>query len=315
MARIARHQLLGVAHHHLHRPPGHARQVIGEGKVHQRALPAEVTADRGQVDADPLLGELERVGEQLLEAEGHLVRRPHLDPPVAVDRHDARVGLDIAVMRQLRPEGVLENAVRLAEPGFHVAQREAQDRLHVRVRSLGRRALVGPRVLVDEGGARLDRGGGIDDRRQILVLHVDEGERLFRDVGVKGGDHRDLLADEAHAVAGQHGHVEHAPPHQNVREVLRREDGQDAGERLGLGRVDADDARVGQRAAEGLSPDEPGQGHVGGVAGGAADLLESVEPGDGLADDLVCHRRSFLEGRLVPVRIGRTRDAIKAVHQ
>ena len=207
------------------------------------------------------------MGEQLLEAEGHLVRRPHLHPPVVVDGHHARVGLEVAVMGKLGAEGVLEDPVGLAEASVHVAQREAEDRLHVRVRPLGRRALVGAGVLVHEGGAGLDRRDGIDDGRQILVLHVDEGERLFRDVGIERRGHRDLLADEAHAVARQHRHVEHAPPHQHVRKVPRGEDGQDAGHGPGLRRVDADDPRVGQRAAQGLAPDEPGQGHVGGVAG------------------------------------------------
>src|SRR6185369_12338917 len=57
--------------------------------------------------------------------------------------------------------------------------------------------------------------------------------------------------------------------------------------------IDAQDPRVGQRAPERLAPDKPGQRDVGGVPGGAADLVGAVEPADRFAYDPVRHGGSF----------------------
>ena len=110
---------------------------------------------------------------QLLQPVGHLVRRPHLHPAVAVDRHDAGMRLEIALVRELRAEGVLEDAIGLAEPGLDVAQLETQHGLDVRVGPLGRRAFVRAGVLVHDGRATIERLGEVDGGRQVLVLHVD----------------------------------------------------------------------------------------------------------------------------------------------
>ena len=67
--------------------------------------------------------------------------------------------------------------------------------------------------------AGLDRLERIEDGRKILVLDVDEGQRLVRDVRIDGGDHGDLLADESHAIARQHRHVEHAAADQDIRKI------------------------------------------------------------------------------------------------
>ena len=136
MARVAGHQLLRVPHEHLDRAPGHAPG--GRRAADPSASPCpEVAADRRQVHADLLGRQAQRVGQELLEAERHLVRRPHLDPVLLVDRHDPRVRLEIALVVELRAEGVLEDPVGLPEPGLHVAELEAQHGLDVRVGPLG----------------------------------------------------------------------------------------------------------------------------------------------------------------------------------
>ena len=142
MARIARHQLLRVAHQHLDRAPGDARQVIRERQIHERALAPEVAADRRQVHANLLGRQTQGLRQQFLEAKGHLVRRPHLDPAGVVDRHDPRVGFEIALVVELGAEGVLQDPIGLAEPGLHVSQLEAKHGLDVRVGPLGGGALV-----------------------------------------------------------------------------------------------------------------------------------------------------------------------------
>ena len=83
------------------------------------------------------------MGQELLQPVGHLVRRPHLTRPSSSIATDAGVRLEIALVGELRAEGVLEDAIGLAEPSLNVAELEAKHRLDVRVGSLGRRALVG----------------------------------------------------------------------------------------------------------------------------------------------------------------------------
>ena len=158
---------------------------------------------------------------------------------------------------------------------------------------LGRRAFIGPGILVHERGAGLERLDGIEDGREILVLDLDERERFFREVGVERRDHRNPLADESDAITGQERHVEHAPPHQDVRKIPGREHREDAGKRSGPGRVETQDPRVRQRASKRFAPDEPGERHVRGIPRRTADLLDAVEPSDGLANDPVCHARIF----------------------
>ena len=138
---------------------------------------------------------------------------------------------------------------------------------------------------MDERRAGLDRFDRIEHGGQVLVLDLDERQRLFRDVRIERGHHGDLLADEAHAIAREQRHVEHAAPDEEVRHVRGREDREHAGQRASLHGVDADDARVRERAAQGFAPDHPGQRHVRGIPRRARDLVGAVEPPDPLSDD------------------------------
>ena len=221
VARVARHQLLGVAHDHLDRPARHAGQVVGERQIHQRALAAEVAADGRQVDPDLLLRELERERQQLLEPVRHLVRRPHLDAAVLVDRHDAGVRLEIALVRELRAEGVLEDAIGLAEPGLDVAELEAEHGLDVRWgRSAGAPSYA-PGFSCTTGAPLSSASAGSMTAGRSSYSTSMSASRLLRDVRIGRGDDRDLLADEAHAIAGEQRHVEHPPPDEHVRQVGR----------------------------------------------------------------------------------------------
>ena len=70
-----------------------------------------------------------------------------------------------------------------------------------------------------------------------------------------------------------------------VGEVLAGDDGLHAGELLGLGRVDRDDARVGVRAPQHAADELAGQVEVGAEAGAARDLVHAVRPDGARADD------------------------------
>ena len=60
-------------------------------------------------------------------------------------------------------------------------------------------------VVADHRGARVERGSGIDDRLQDLVLDIDQLQRVARRVAVLGNDEGHLLTLEADLVGGEHG--------------------------------------------------------------------------------------------------------------
>ena len=76
-----------------------------------------------------------------------------------------------------------------------------------------------------------------------------------------------------------------APDH-DLRRVLVGDDGADARQRLGLARVDADDARVRMRAAQHARDEHARQVDVAGVLGAPGDALDGVDVRTALADDV-----------------------------
>ena len=139
-------------------------------------------------------------------------------------------------------------------------------------------------VVADQRRVGIKRLAGVDDRRQRLVLDVDQRQRVARDVLV-GGDHeRDLLALEADLVAGQHGLGvvgDRRHPGQPERlEVLGGDHRRDAGERERGRGVDRDDPGVGVGAAQDRAVDHPGQAdvvQVGALAADEAGVLLALE--------------------------------------
>ena len=60
-------------------------------------------------------------------------------------------------------------------------------------------------VVPDQRRVGVERLAGVDDRRQRVVLDVDQGQRVARRVAVLGDHERHLLALEADLVPGEHG--------------------------------------------------------------------------------------------------------------
>ena len=121
-------------------------------------------------------------------------------------------------------------------------------------------------VVADQRGVGIERLARVHQRRQRLVLDVDQGQRIAGDVLV-GGDHeRHLLALEADLVAGQHrlgvvGDRRH--PRQPERlQVLRRDHGGDPRMRERGRGVDRDDLRVRIGTAQDRAVHHPGQADV-----------------------------------------------------
>ena len=84
-----------------------------------------------------------------------------------------------------------------------------------------------------EHGAVEQRLLGVGHRRERLVLDLDQLDRALGDLGRERGDRGDDLALEAHDVAGKQRAVLDEAAVADVRDVVLREHGEDAGERRG----------------------------------------------------------------------------------
>ena len=93
-------------------------------------------------------------------------------------RH-TRHGFQIPLVDTLRAEGVFKDSVRLRKGFVHIAPRAVQDGADVAPHA-GRITCVGWQVRVDERGLGPQGSDGIGDCWQILIVHLDEGERLQR---------------------------------------------------------------------------------------------------------------------------------------
>ena len=152
---------------------------------------------------------------------------------------------------------------------------------------LARLSLLSLLVVPDQRRIGIERLAGVDDRRQRVVLHVDQLQRIARRVLV-GGDHeRDLLTLEADLVTGQHrlgviGDRRHPGQPQRLQ-VLGGDHRRDLGVGERLRGVDREDPGVGVRAPQHGPVNHPGQPDVIQVGALAADearvllALESTE--------------------------------------
>ena len=120
-----------------------------------------------------------------------------------------------------------------------------------------------------------------DHRRQILIFDLDEIGRIDRRSRRLGDHHRDLLAGEAHAVAGQHRPLRHDAFHAAAAREMRHrrqsaeariddvgagEDGDHAGRAPGRAGVDRADLRMGAVGAAEHGVKLARQVPVGGIA-------------------------------------------------
>ena len=206
--------------------------------------------------------------------------------------------LDVALVRHRGLELALDDHVGICEACIQVALDELQMRRRVAgVVALGAvhfarvQAVVEQRRAVDHGFA------DIEDRRQQLVLDVDQLEGVLGDVVVGRGDgcYRVALVEHLgrgddvvqHPVelCGAFAGVDHLVG--GAGEVGVGDHGEYAFERLSLGRVNADDSCVGVRAAQDATGDHAGQVQIRAVLRGAGDLVDTVVPDRSGTDDVV----------------------------
>ena len=225
-----------------------------------RHLVAEAAAEVGADDPDVLLRQARDDREQRPVRVRRL--RREVDRRLAGRRVD--VGDAAAALERRRVRARIEGV-------------EADDVVGLGEGTVGRVLVAGlpvvdvvgglPLLLVADQG-RIARRGLLRarDRRQRLVVHLDQLERVLRDVRRLGDHARDLLPLVAHLVGDEHGlrvaRQRRHPGEVVLRHQLARDDGDDARQRLGGRRVDRAQARVGVRAAQDLHVEHPRQGDV-----------------------------------------------------
>ncbi len=144
----------------------------------------------------------------------------------------------------------------------------------------------GEQVVVQERGVGPHGFDDVDHVREHLVLHVDELQRAPGDRHARGGHRRDRVALVERLLARHHVPDDVLVVHHHlagrdelrglVGEIVPGDHGLDAGQRLGLRRVDRDDARVGVRAPQHPPDQLARQVEVGAEAGATRHLVDAV---------------------------------------
>src|SRR5271165_3205720 len=203
-----------------------------------------------------------RAGNVCLHQELHDVRAlrgsPHGVVLVAVVAHDHGRRLGGQGARHLGERDlVLGDEIRFGDGLVGIAP------LHLPERAVGleiraaRVDQVARETLIQLRSAFLQGIRGRENRRKLLVLDLDQIDRLVRDLLRLGGDDRDLIA-YVEDLGLEHEAMHRPAEAGQERRVLVRDDGAHAFERFGLGGIDLHDARVRIRA-----PLRPADQHVG----------------------------------------------------
>ena len=278
MSGITGHELLGVSHDHLHRSAGPLCQMITKRRIHQGPLASKIRPDLGQMDHNPLLRDLDHVGQKLSCPHRHLVADPDIDPAIGIDSHNRGVRLDIALMYSGCVEGVFENLFGQSESLVDITQFPSHVR--VDVGDIGEKLLgsvsVGSIIGMQQWGLGFHGLMGVEDSRHLFIFHVNGGQRILGHIGILCSHHRHFLTNESHPIYGQHRHVIHQSPSQQVGQVLGGEYGKNSRHLFGLLGIDGDNFGVGQRASQDLSPDHARQQNIGRILGFSGNLGRSL---------------------------------------
>ena len=199
---------------------------------------------------------------------GSLVRGPDLDPAVGVDPDQPVIRFHVALVHGRGVERVFDDEISACKAGVHVATSPLVPGEYVgwSIERVGE-TLVEVDLGVDDDALVSRRLHGVEDRRQRLVIDLDELRRPLGGLLVIGGHRGDLLSDEAHDALRQDGKVLELAAVKRVGDVVPRYHGADARDRTGLGCVYPEDTCVGVRAAQDLCRERLGYGDVGGVDG------------------------------------------------
>ena len=181
--------------------PAYGRAEVHGGEGDQEVLGvelaagAETAAHRRLDEVDRALGQSAQLREDAPVGVGHLGGAPDREhrATVVVLRHQA-AGFERDRGMTIGLEGLLDDEVTLGERTLHIA------RLHLEAGGLvSRHRVVEPGRLRCHGRAR------VDHRREILVDHLHQLQRVLGDVPVPCHHHGHGLAHVAHPVGGYRG--------------------------------------------------------------------------------------------------------------
>ena len=303
--RPGREQHFLAVHRQLDGAAGLAGEDRGQRLEVDGDLAAEAAADLHRRDLHLRGREPHQRGDRVAHDERALRAGPDVERAVGAPVGGAVLRLDVTLMRHRGLELALDHDVGLLEAGVQVALGEAEVRGGVGgVVRLGAVHLAGFEVVVQQRRGVEHRVADVEDGRELLVLDFDQGDGVFRDVVVGGGDGGDGVALVEHLVGGDH--VVEQPLEVGAAlagvdvlvggagEVGVGDHGEHAGQGTSLGGVDRLDLGVRMRAAEDAPVEHAGQGEVGPVLGRAGDFVNAVVADRAGADDLVvagsgCH--------------------------
>ena len=282
LARRTRDELLHTVEFDLHRAAGAAREQRGDDvdRVEIEA-PPEVATDGRLEHPHAITADAEGVGEIALVEERHLGGAPHRQPPLGVPVRDGDHGSETGRRDEVQRVLTLDDGGRVGPRAVDVAVREL----------VAERRDVGPYVLVDERRARSQGGRRGEHGRQLVVLDLDQRERLFGEGGRLGGDRGDLVAD-APDLAALEREMILDEAERMLLDVGSGDDADDAGQGARARRVDANDAGVRQRGPQDPAVQHPRQLEVVEEARPPGDLLGAVLLRGRPADDAqITHAR------------------------
>jgi hypothetical protein len=288
---VRRDELLVAREDELDRASGRSRERCDVALEVEVALGAEPAAEQGDDDADLRLRQLEGLGDARPCREWNLRRRPH-GHPVALPMRDDRARLDRQALGRVGDVSALHRDVGAGHGRVRVSldDRREPDRV-----SLPDEVLVGlvtlP-VVVDERSVVAQRRLEIRQRRQGLVLDLDQVGGLLRELRREGGDAGHDVALEPDLLLGEEPSVLDHATVLDVRNVLVREDREDARQRPRLRSVHPDDPCVRAIRIAELRMELTGQVHVGRVAADPGHLLLPVR-----SDERLCLSARVLDGR------------------
>ncbi len=142
-------------------------------------------------------GHLEQRGQHPANVERDLGRGPNHQSFVAIQPGNGDMRLDRNLLDLVDPEGLLEDMIRLGEPGLDIPDVGPDVMNDV---ALGVVGAFHVGLVVDHRRRVLHRFVLVEDRRQHLVLHVDEFDGRFGDLERVGRDDGHSIADMADLV-------------------------------------------------------------------------------------------------------------------
>ena len=180
--RTGRLEHLAPAHQHLHRVAGLVRHHRC-GRLHvDREFATEPAADFTGDHLDFRDRQLQHFRKLGADLERPLSAHPDGDRPVLLPEDGGVVGLDVTLVNGCGVKLRLDDDIRLgkafAEVPHLVLVVAGDVALPARILSHG----LGGAIFVEQRSPLFHRFAHVDDGRQRLVLHVDQGQRLFGDV-------------------------------------------------------------------------------------------------------------------------------------